>query len=103
MDTKFDNFLNENSDFFEMKKSEIINKMDSLMKEYYDFTMLISSKNWRTSGTVYQNLREAKELISVMKEGSKKEIEYMIQNDKDFDIEEYKKLYPEQYKKLFNE
>ena len=70
---KFNNFLNENvgdipagtvmgSDFHKMKEDMII-KIGTLMKEYYNFTKEVSPNNWRTTGTHYSNLRKMKEEI----------------------------------------
>ena len=50
---------------FEEKQKEILNKLDSFIKSYDEFTKKVNSKYWRRTGAHYSEL---KQMISDIKE-----------------------------------
>jgi len=99
------NELNENIDneLFEKKKNEIIKKANDFLKDYDDFAMIISSSQWRTSGHIYSNMNEIINYLQNMEEGGSKEFKYSMEEDKDFDVNRFRELYPEKYSKYMKE
>jgi len=92
------NELNDSNTFNE-KKKELLEKANEFLNMYYDFTMIISSKQWRSSGNVIENITNSIDLISNMEEGGFPEFKYSYENDKNFDVERFKELYPDKYDK----
>lgn len=76
---KFDQFTNEGLrdkmtgkseeevskflDKYDEKKERIKELLEELLKEYDDFTKMISSKHWRTSGDHYYHIKKLLEEI----------------------------------------
>lgn len=69
--------FNENDDYsdFDTLKKGVLNKIDSLIKEYEEFTNEVSPGNWRSTGHHLTELRKMKEDILRFKEISEDEKE----------------------------
>lgn len=76
---------------FELMKSEMIQKVDDLMKNFHEFTNSISPNNWRTIGSYYQELKNFKEDIPFFEPITKKDLKkdwvrYEIMTDEEKEI-----------------
>ena len=60
---------------FQLMKDEMIQKVDSFLKDFHDFTSSVSPNNWRTIGSYYQELKKFKEDIPFFEPISKKDLE----------------------------
>jgi len=60
---------------FREEKIEIIQGIESLLKQYENFTKSVSPKHWRTTGTHYTNLKQMQEDLVTMTEMTQKEKE----------------------------
>ena len=76
--------FNESDDYsdFDTLRKGVLNKIDSLIREYEDLTNEVSPNNWRTTGHHLSELRKMKEDIVRFKEISEqeKEIDWVKQS-----------------------
>ena len=84
-------------------KSDMIQKVDDLMKNFSDFSRSISPNNWRTIGSYYQELKKFKEDIPFFEPITKKDLEqewvrYEVMTDEEKEI--YKKNLIYEIKKI---
>lgn len=68
-------FNESNSFSFSYEKDKMIDIINSFMEEYEKFTKTVSSKNWRTTGHHFTELRKMKEDIVNFSELTEKEKE----------------------------
>lgn len=96
----FENYNNN----FKQDSNKIIKKIEDLLKDYDEYTLLISPYNWRSSGTVYKNLNDAIETIKKYKKITDKDIlnifDMGISNK---DKIKYQEKYPELYQKYLKQ
>ena len=91
-------FENFGKDDFREETDKMIKKFEELLKEYEQYTLLISPHNWRSSGNIFTNLGQAIDRIRAFYEITNEEILRI------FDMglpEKDKKIYQEKYSELY--
>ena len=76
--------LNEqqvSSDEFEELKQKTIQKLDEFFDLYDEFTIYVSSQNWRVSGSHYQDLIRLKKDIVNYKQGDDNDFKWAIKDN----------------------